>query len=254
MAQYQKLFKNSYIDKLISSLKSGENLDLYGKTSFDYDAENVTENKRIVVTELPELTIPENGQFYEYENAVKLFKYLPDLNRTQATDKRIWTFLSHGPYWQYLKARWPLPEASSGKRKIITHILDHWFLEGSKSFSRHGIASLWWGGFITYDDKKENPFVLTREFFSKQDYKRVILEENICFYKPLVHAILEYIIENKELFEIQWAPKVRFLIRKLNFISGYKILSSLPKSTIKNIIEEFRSDIMNITSGDKSEI
>lgn len=243
MAQYQKLFKNTYIDKLISDLKIGKNLDLYGEDTFDYEDEFVTENKRIVVTELPELTIPENGLFYEYENAVKLYKHLPDLNRTQATDKRIWTFLSHAPYWQYLKARWPLPDGSSGKRKIITHILDHWFLEESKAFSRHGIASLWWGAFITYDDTRENPFELTREFFSKQDYKRVILEENICFYKPLVHAILEYIVENKDLFENQWAPKVRFLIRKLNFISGYKILSSLLKPSIKKIIDEYRKDI-----------
>ena len=242
MTQYQKLFKSDFIDKLTSDLRSGRNVSLYGKPSFEYKDENILLNKRIVINELPEFTIPTDGQFFEFENAVKLFNCYPNLNRTQATDKRMWTLMAHTQYWQYMKTRWPLPE-SAGKGKIITHIFDHWFLDGSKAFSRHGIASLWWGTFITYDEKRKNPFELTEEFFSKQDYKRVILEENICFYKPLVHAILEYITENKGLFEKNWAPKVRFLIRKLNFISGYKILSSLPKSTIKKIIDEYKKDI-----------
>lgn len=252
MPNYQKLFKSDFIDKLITDLRSGKTVNLYGKPAFEYQEENTLINKRITYNELPELTMPENGKFFEFENAVKLFNCYRSLNRTQATDKRMWTFMAHTQYWQYMLARWPLPE-SAVKRKVVTHILDHWFLDGSKAFSRHGVASLWWGAFITYDEKSKKPFELTEEFFSKQDYKRVILEENICFYKPLVHAILEYIVENKELFEKHWAPKVRFLIRKLNFISGYKILSSLPKQTIKNIVDEYSADIAGITYGEEAE-
>lgn len=248
MNQYQKLFKYDFIEKLITGLRSGKNISLYGKPAFEYQEENILLNKRVTFSELPEFVVPETGQFFEFENAVKLFNCYRNLSRTQATDKRIWVFLAHTQYWKYMKTRWPLPEPA-GKTKAVTHILDHWFMEGSKAFSRHGIASLWWGAFITYDEERNNPFELTEEFFSKQDYKRVILEENICFYKPLVHAILEYVAENKELFEKHWAPKVRFLIRKLNFISGYKILSSLPKSTIKKIIDEYKQDIQATEPG-----
>lgn len=243
MTQYQKLFTSHFIDVILSDLTHGKSINLYGGNAFPYRKKDERENKRIIVNDLPELIIPEeNGGKFEYENAVKLFGAYKNLNRTQATDTRVWIYMSHAQYWRYMRARWPLPTNVS-EDKLITHILDHWFMQSSKSISRHGIASLWWGAFITYDKDRENPFELTEEFFSKQDYKRVILEENICMHKPLVHAILEYVIENKEIFEKYWKERIRFLIRKLNFISSYKLLSSLSKTSIKNIIDEFKNDL-----------
>lgn len=248
MNQNQKLFKQEFIDRCQRDLINGQLSDLYKSDLFKFNNTDVLENKRIPLNDNPELLIPEKDNFFEYENAIKIFQAYKDIDRTQATDTRIWTYLAHITYWKYMKARWPIPENESSE-KTITFILQHWYMKSSdsKSISRHGIASLWWGTFITYDKNRTDPFELTREFFSKQDYKRVIFEENICFYKPLVQAILEYVIENKEIFEKYWAYRIRFLIRKLNFISGYKVLSSLDKTKIKSIINEYKRDIASVT-------
>lgn len=248
MKQNQKLFKQKFIDRCQRDLINGKLQDLYKSDLFQFSDIDILENKRIQIDGIPEFLIPEKNNFFEYENAVKLFQVYKNISRTQATDTRIWTYLAHVTYWKYMKTRWPIPENESEK-KVVNHILQHWYMKSSdsKSISRHGLASLWWGAFITYDKNREDPFELTKEFFSKQDYKRIILEENISFYKPLVQAILEYVIENSGIFEKYGEDKRRFLAEKLNFITGYKILSSLNKNKIKTIINEYKRDIMSVT-------
>jgi hypothetical protein len=49
---------------------------------------------------------------------------------------------------------------------------------------------------------------------------------------------LEFVIENPKLFESQKEAKIRFLMRKSNFLGGYKILSVLSKTEIKNIFKQ----------------
>lgn len=249
MPQYQKLFKLGFIETHCNNLTKGKDIDLYEGNTFPFTEADILENKRILVSETPKLSVPTESDFLELENAVKLFGAFKNLSRTQATDVRIWTYMSHVQYWDYMKARWPSP-TDNQKDKKINHILQHWYMKtsDSKSISRHGIASLWWGAFITYDKQRKDPFELTAEFFSKQDYKRLILEQNIAFYKPLVHAILEYVIEHYGIFDQYkyWEPRIRFLIRKINFIRSYKLLATLSKTSIKDIIEGYTDDLMRI--------
>ena len=45
-----------------------------------------------------------NRSEYDFENAVLLFESLK-INPVQASDPRLWAYLSHGPYYQYIMSR-----------------------------------------------------------------------------------------------------------------------------------------------------
>lgn len=247
MAQYQKLFKSGFIENNIRKLEKDELLKLYKDARFPFEEENILENRRILVETTPELKEPNGENLYEYENARSLFEAYKDLSRTQATDARMWTYMSHVQYWDYMRVRWP-SDPNKDKTDLAKYILDHWYVNGisAKSISRHGIASLWWGAFVTYDGNREDKYELTKELFSRQDYKRHLLERSTMRHIPLVHAILEHILENKDIFEDFWAERVRFLTRKIHFMSGYKVLSVMSKEDIKDILENLKEDTSQV--------
>jgi hypothetical protein len=65
--------------------------------------------------------------------------------------------------------------------------------------------------------------------------------------------MLEFVVENKSLFSTYKAEKIRFLMRKFNYIAGYKILASLSKDQIKSIFLSYSDEIGKINSGDNEE-
>ena len=70
------------------------------------------------------------------------------------------------------------------------------------------------------------------------DYTRTILTGTQGRNRIFTHALLEFVVENPELFKSQKEAKVRFLMRKSNFLGGYKILPALSKAELKNIFNE----------------
>jgi hypothetical protein len=62
------------------------------------------------------------------------YEYLPDLNRTQAADSRLWVTLAHTTFWEYVRARW----GDDDKAKLRTAVFRHWFVPegGSKAALR----------------------------------------------------------------------------------------------------------------------
>jgi len=180
---------------------------------------------------------------HDYENAVMLFEYWKDMNVTQATDVRLWTYLCHVPFMDFLRKRRPIEEIPEAGREA--HIIKHWFVmsPGTAAFKYNDLYLFWWGPYLTYDENRKDPYELTKELFSMLDYTRHILTSVQGKNRPLAHAVLEYVIENPDLFEQFKSEKVRLIARRLNFIAGYRTLIALNKQEIKNIIASFRNDI-----------
>mgnify|MGYP001596581053 CR=1 FL=1 len=245
---YQNLFRSTYVEKLKSNLKSN-GAEAYLSSSFEYEEKEVLENTTISI-EYPQLILPEANNNHDFENAKIIFDTYRDMTPVQATDVRIWTYLAHITYWEYMQKRRPVNEQPADKR--ISYILQHYFIENlnSKNLMRHDISLLWWAAYLTYDPDRENPYKLTEELFSMLDYTRQLLPGTQGRNRNFVQALLEFVIENKEIFKNYKESKVRFLMRKANYVSGYKNFPALPKGAIKTVFRQYINDIEKVQNSD----
>ncbi|MBU3207902.1 hypothetical protein KPL33_13115 [Clostridium algidicarnis] len=96
----------------------------------------------------------------DLENIKRIYLNLKFLTETQATDERLWAGLAHDKFWTYMQYRWPIQKMNEPQ----VNLKRQYFFGESKrrSLTFHGIAKLWWIGRYTYDDRREDPFELTR--------------------------------------------------------------------------------------------
>jgi hypothetical protein len=236
--QSLKLFKNEFILDAVAKLEANENLNFYLDEKFLGFSESAILVNPNFSSEDISLILPDVNGKHDFENAVKIYETYKSFSPTEATSGRVWAYLAHIPYWNYMKKRWPVENQPEQKRG--SYIIEHWFLSGTgaSTLARHGLAMLWWGAHVTYDRERTNPFELTKEFFSMLDYTRTILTGTQGRSRIFTHALLEFVIENPKLFKSQKEAKVRFLMRKSNFSGGYKVLPALSKNEIKNMFKQ----------------
>ena len=134
------------------------------------------------------------------------------------------------------------------KEKKMDYILGHWFLGkvNANTLLRNDISMLWWIGNLTYDTDRKDPYELTREVFAMLDYTRSLLPGTQGRNRNLAHAVLEFVIDNTKLFSSYKEGRVRFIMRKLNFLAGYKSFPALSKEDIKSIISRYSVDIAKV--------
>ena len=82
------------------------------------------------------------------------------------------------------------------------------------------------------------------------DYTRHLLPGYQGRSRQFTHAVLEFVIENEALFSKNKEAKVRFIMRKLNFIAGYRALATLSKQDIKELIGKYRGEISSTIDPD----
>lgn len=180
-----------------------------------------------------ELTIGDSKT--DYENAVKLYdSFKHQLNPVQASDLRLWSYLAHNTYWDYMRARWAIDMASeededdAGKDKIVSRIGSRYFFKASKgkAFVRQGIARLYWSAYLTYDENNpDNPYEMTEYFLSKQDIFTVSTERSLARDKELLLAALKVLKQNGDLKRAE----IRSYFLNLNQAGGVVVFDSLSK-------------------------
>jgi hypothetical protein len=185
------------------------------------------------VVSLPSLIVsgrPED----DGDNSVLLYGALAKLTPNQASEERLWAFLSHVTYLPYMVARWGTSN--------IGIIEDRFFLKGGGigSLVRNGIARLWWSGYLTYEPKRSDPFELTRVLFSKQDIHTGLLQRSLGKSPIIRRATLEYLSGNSEKIEKlgSWSRVVQKMMRDLNTAGGVYLLDALVPSQIHKIFDD----------------
>jgi len=243
----QKLFRSGTIEELKRKVHTGEIVQMYLKEESPFIEIDTLVNPDIQVPDNIELIVPDDQGLHDFDNAQILYEAYKQMNSVQATDIRIWTYLSHVTFWKYMKKRRPID--SDFETDKSSYILNHWFIDklNPASLFRQDISLLWWVAHVTYDELRKDPYELTKEAFSMLDYTRHLLPGTQGRNRNLLHAILEFVIENKELFSNYKESKVRFLMRKINFVGGYQILPSLNKDDIKNMLTTCKTDILAVT-------
>lgn len=238
--------KNDALDMLIAEIPN--NVILYNAK--DKWIDEYFENKGIssyyfntgIMVPDVELTIGDSKT--DYENAVKIYEaFKGKLSPVQASDLRLWAYLAHNVYWDYMRVRWAVDIASNDDdeegelEKLASRVGARYFYKASKgkAFVRQGIARLYWSAYLTYDeDNADNPYELTEYFLSKQDIFAVSTERSLARNKKLLLAALRALKDHGELKR----AVIRQYFLRLNQAGGVIILDSLSKEAACQLANE----------------
>ncbi len=194
----------------------------------------------------------------DLDNAIALHEYYKNIDETQASDPRLWAYLSHIEFRKYSLARWGAGGSykdlyEEKKQKAINQLLEHWFVSGNdRDLRRHSIARLWWAAHLTYapwerdqeffgDLKKKDPYYFTRILLSTQDIYQQVLERAMGRSNRILITILEYLGKNEKF--AQSRENIRSLMKELNLAYGTKKIIALDRQSLKALIEKIGREI-----------
>lgn len=224
-----KIFTKECCDNLLKFLSNHELKENYFKNEFDPSNFNYLNIE--TKYNLPENLILDPSPEKDLENSIKIFEGLKDLDRIQANDKRLWLTLTHTYFFEYTQRRWDIRSTDSDKR-----LLRRFYFEGSslEARMRNSISRLWWSAKLTYDERREDNYELTRLLWSRQDIYQNLVERSYATYEPVVTGLLEFYSANTQLKEDQ----LRRLFTALNAVGGVKSLPVQDKNEIRTILTD----------------
>lgn len=256
----QKIFKQGYIAFLKDRLKTGEGLAEYFNSKASYPAESEWESTIKVSPEKLKLRFRGKGESAsnDIENAIAVYEAFPDLTEAQASDQRLWSYLTHVTLRSYVQTRWPLagsPEQlasdATAKAVAIRSILWHWFASGSdRMLRRNAIARLWWAVHLTrapwerdafFEDlKTSDPYRFTKVLLSAQDIYSQVLERGFGRDNRMLITILEFLETNPDMHRNQ----IRALMKELNLELSVKNFAVLGRNDLRKIVFEIGQEAL----------
>ena len=192
------------------------------------------------------LALKDSGKDFQFKNAVSLYEAMP-MTPYLASDPRLWTYLSLVTFRGYMNSLRPF---SSETKNLPQYILTHYFCVSSsvKDLLLNDISLLWWTTHLTVSEVSADKYRLTREVFTMVDYTRHLLPGVQGGSKQFRHAVLEVVVENKDLFKTHKEAKVRLIMRRLNTRAGFQLFPVFSKEDIKVSIMHLRPEIEICTS------
>ena len=155
------------------------------------------------------------------ENVQRVYSHMKGLSDSQASDERIWIAYTLQEQIDYMRYRW--------KAASSTDMMNRYFFNYSKNRSlfRNGMARLWWIGRVTYDEKRSDPFELTKFLCNHQDFIETICGRstfnNPTVQKATLNALYDVLkdrkADNREI--------IREIAKYVNLLAGTYILDML---------------------------
>lgn len=225
----QKIFTSGYVRKLKDEVSNGGSLIFYDESEFIIDEEKYLT--------MPNIYEPENlyGKLRindDYASSVVIYEAYEKLTPLQASDERLWTYLSHVDLFNYLQERWPGEKTSS-------YVTDHWFIKNNSqnNLLADNLSGMWWAVYLSVDESRSDKYELTKILFRQRDFAfRTLGTYKIGRYRSAVLAILEFIQENEELFSSKFEAKTRELTKYLNLYGGTKPIVYFKKNDFKKLL------------------
>lgn len=250
------------MEQMRADLRSGRSLKSYFEESYSVKERELLNSTIETSGKPPVLKAPKKDPISaDLENAITLHGYYSDLDETQASDSRLWVYLSHAEFRKYTLARWGLDGSYSdlkddaAKKRAINQLLEHWFVSGNdRDLRRHAIARLWWAAHLTYapwerdpeffaDLKQNDPYYYTRIILSTQDIYQQVLERAMGRSNRILISVLDYLGKNKEFARSR--ESVRSLMKELNLTYGTRKIIALDPRTLAGVIKKIATDIEN---------
>lgn len=175
------------------------------------------------------------------ENAPQVYEFLGDLDKANASDRRLWTYLAFVTYRDYMEKRWPLTESRNWKTRVQTR----WLLLNSSrgKLVRHGISRLWWISSLTYDSGRkfalskasDDAFAYTREVFRNEDRINSLFDREAGAVPELVRTVLEHAAQGG----INATDKhLGALMMEITLVYGYRDIGILNTEDMQALIAQ----------------
>jgi hypothetical protein len=239
----QLIFKEKYLSQIKKDLVDGISIEKYRSNEFVYDKKATLMMPNIFKTDKFSDKLKIDNDF---ETAIQLFEAFKNLEPIQASDERLWTYLSHVDLYPYMIKRWNAAYSGTAKDSI-NYVLEHWFLRSTShsDLLRHPLAGLWWAVFLSIDENRgDNKYELTEILFRQLDFPtRTLGAYSLGRHKEAVIGILEFIRENEDLFKNKFEDKTRYITKHLNLIGGVKPISYYNRQFFKNELHKVSANI-----------
>jgi hypothetical protein len=140
---------------------------------------------------MPDITSDEQKSQEDLTNVKLLYDAFETLAPLQATNKYLWTYLSHVTFRKYIMHRWmtSAKESTIATRFFVTNTV--------RSVYKNAISRLWWYGYISYDKTNTmNPYHLTDILLMNQtictDFVDTSYSQNRSIGKGVLLALQEF--------------------------------------------------------------
>jgi len=212
--------------------------EFFGKKPYALDAHASTEGEVVLQT-------PEAGENYDLENTKRLYGALRGLGRAKAADERLWAYLAHVTYWNYMRKRWPIDGSSAQQsgEDPVAFVRERYFLPGDdgRELTKNGIARLWWYGEFSYCEELSDPYELTALLLYDLDIAEIILKPNFSRNKDILKGVLLALGEFKAINNrMPDKTIVKAAMDHLNLRGSLVILDALGSDRIKReVLDSF---------------
>lgn len=161
----------------------------------------------------------------DLENCIIVYNALKYLPPSVAADPRMWAYLCHETFYEYMVKRWPVEHGADT-------VNDRYFTTagGARTRYRNGIARLWWISHLTYDENLEDPYSLTRVILRRQDDMENFMGRNLNLNRKILHSML-HVLKDKSIEEYN-REVLRDLLEDINKIGGVSVLDALPEDKL----------------------
>jgi hypothetical protein len=223
---------------ILSNLEKYKSEDIWVDRFFEGAVWSFPSTVRI---EAVDLHIPQSSTLhFDFENTKKIYTALKGISVIQATDERLWAYLTHNTFWNYMRKRWPV-ESYLDKEKPADAVKERYFFMANRdrALIRNGIARLWWYGFVSYDEERDDPFELTKILLSKLDIAQSLLERSFSRNPAITKAVLS-VLNQKEQEDSSFVDreKFRILMMYINQLGGVTILDTLDRRDLEGLVRE----------------
>ena len=183
----------------------------------------------------------------DVKNTITLYSAMRNLTDTQATDERLWAGMCHSDFWEFLRERWQvnsyhdLRDSNVNTRYFFAH-------NKKRSLVTNSLSKLWWIGRLTYDEKRADPFELTKYLVSDYSTKSLVIFSNNYISNPTVAIGLfsalkhleemGYTIRNKKSRDVYYEAT-----KYLNVLGGTYILDYFTSEEIEEKVIKYMKSI-----------
>lgn len=191
----------------------------------------------------PDALKVEGTRAVDISNAPLVHQYLGEMDRANASDARLWSYLALATYRAYMEKRWPLKVSSTDADAWKRRVRDRWILHpGSVTrgrLVRHGIARLWWVTHLTYQPNasegiaKNDPYAYTREVFKNEDRLNAIFDREVGAYPKVMYAVLDHAADLGDKATDNYLRKI---MQYLTLVHGYRDIAILDFPVVRHLI------------------
>ena len=170
-------------------------------------------------------------------NIQTVFEGIGQIGRDRAADPRLWNYLSLVTFRSYMEERWA-PSTSENWRRSFR---SRWLLinPSRNALARHGISRLWWIAQLSYDRSQTDPYKYTKIMMDKEDRMTGLLERQIGSLSNVTRAVLDYAERSAKNGS---EDRIRYVLRSLTGIYGYRDLARLPVSELDKVLQEIEAN------------